>query len=151
MSHFIERSKVDGPDIRTVVGVQGCPILCKGCGAPETLAFIPKTIVATEMLLKRILNVRGISGLTLTGGEPFCQAAALAEVARGVRQAGLNVLTFSGYTLDKLERDIKNADLATLSQILGKNVALGIKDQVGEKVEIVKENKRKGQINLKDF
>src|SRR3989338_3569600 len=42
--------------------------------------------------------------------------------------------------------DVKSADITKLSQILGKNIAIGIKEQVGEKVEPVKENKRKGQI-----
>jgi helicase len=51
--------------------------------------------------------------------------------------------------------DVKKADLTTLTQILGKNVALDIKKQVGqelseEKVK-TKENKRKGQINLEDY
>ncbi|MFA5797408.1 MAG: helicase-related protein [Candidatus Woesearchaeota archaeon] len=51
--------------------------------------------------------------------------------------------------------DVKKVDLTTLSQLIGKAIALDIKKQVGqdlstEKVE-VKENKRKGQINLKDY
>ena len=47
--------------------------------------------------------------------------------------------------------DVKSADITKLSQILGKNIAIGIKEQVGEKVEPVKENKRKGQISLSDY
>jgi helicase len=51
--------------------------------------------------------------------------------------------------------DVKACDLTTLSQIVGKAVALDIKSQLGEKLspeEVkVKENKRKGQINLADF
>jgi len=49
--------------------------------------------------------------------------------------------------------DVKKADLTKLAQILGKNIALDIKKQVGQdfgKIE-VKENKRKGQISLKDY
>jgi helicase len=49
--------------------------------------------------------------------------------------------------------DVKSADFMKLVQILGRNVALNVKAQVGEdysKIE-VKENKRKGQISLKDF
>ncbi len=48
--------------------------------------------------------------------------------------------------------DVKAADLSTLTQILGSGkLAADIKGQVGEKVEIVKEGKRKGQINLNDY
>jgi helicase len=51
--------------------------------------------------------------------------------------------------------DVKKADLTLLTQLLGKNIALDVKKQVGqdlspEKVE-VKEGKRKGQINLNDY
>ncbi len=46
---------------------------------------------------------------------------------------------------------VKAADFMKLSQILGKNIAIDVKEQVGQKVEQVKENKRKGQISLKDY
>jgi len=51
--------------------------------------------------------------------------------------------------------NVKNADFFKLAQLIGKNTALGVKKQVGqdfskEKIEI-KENKRKGQISLKDY
>ena len=48
--------------------------------------------------------------------------------------------------------DVRSADLSTLSQILGSGkIAADIKQQLGGKVEIVKEGKRKGQINLNDY
>lgn len=49
--------------------------------------------------------------------------------------------------------DVKKADLTTLTQILGSNVAIDIKKQVGEDFEKmkVKENKRRGQISLEDY
>jgi helicase len=49
--------------------------------------------------------------------------------------------------------DIKKSDITTLSQLIGKSIALDIKKQVGEDLEkaIVPENKRKGQISLKDY
>ncbi|MBI2580422.1 hypothetical protein HYV85_01290 [Candidatus Woesearchaeota archaeon] len=48
--------------------------------------------------------------------------------------------------------DVKTADVSTLTQILGSGkLALDIKQQLGEKVEAVKEGKRKGQINLNDY
>lgn len=55
----------------------------------------------------------------------------------------------------KSVRDVRNADISTLSQILGKKVALNIKKQVGQDFDEstirVRENKRKGQISLMDF
>ena len=49
--------------------------------------------------------------------------------------------------------DIKKVDIMTLIQILGKKVAINIKEQVGEKVEGIKisENKRKGQMSLNKY
>lgn len=48
--------------------------------------------------------------------------------------------------------DIKAADVSSLTQILGSGkLAVDIKQQLGEKTEVVKESKRKGQINLKDY
>ncbi len=46
---------------------------------------------------------------------------------------------------------LKRIDLTSLSQIVGKAIAADIKAQLGETVEPVKENKRKGQISLMDY
>ena len=48
-------------------------------------------------------------------------------------------------------KDVKNADIAVLTQILGKQVALSVKKQVGQETIPVKEGKRKGQISLEDY
>lgn len=47
--------------------------------------------------------------------------------------------------------DVKSSDPVTLVQLLGHKLAVDVKTQVGEEVKIVRENKRKGQINLNDF
>ena len=47
--------------------------------------------------------------------------------------------------------DVAKADLATLSQLIGKQVALDVKKQVGQEIEEVPEGKRKGQISLGDY
>jgi helicase len=48
-------------------------------------------------------------------------------------------------------KGLKSADLITLSQILGKGIASDIKKQLDQDVIEVKENKRKGQISLRDY
>ncbi|MBU1704989.1 MAG: hypothetical protein KJ922_06510, partial [Nanoarchaeota archaeon] len=50
-------------------------------------------------------------------------------------------------------KELKSADLMKLVQLLGKSVALSVKEQVGQDMSkvVVKENKRKGQISLKDY
>ena len=47
--------------------------------------------------------------------------------------------------------DVKKAELVTLGQLIGKNVAEDLKKQLGEKTIEVKPNKRKGQIALEDY
>lgn len=48
-------------------------------------------------------------------------------------------------------KDVKNADLMKLAQILGHQVALNVKKQVGEEIKEVPQGKRKGQISLEDY
>ena len=48
-------------------------------------------------------------------------------------------------------KDLRGADYATLVQILGEKTALSVKKQLGQEQIIVPENKRKGQISLKDW
>lgn len=48
-------------------------------------------------------------------------------------------------------KDLKNTDIMKLVQILGRNVAIKVKKQLGQEVKIVPENKRKGQISLQDY
>ncbi len=47
--------------------------------------------------------------------------------------------------------DVKDADLMKLAQILGHNVALSVKKEVGQEIKAVPEGKRKGQISLGDY
>jgi len=47
--------------------------------------------------------------------------------------------------------DLKKADITRLVQILGKETALSVKEQLGQKIPVVKENKKKGQISLLDY
>jgi anaerobic ribonucleoside-triphosphate reductase activating protein len=55
-------------------------------------------------LAERILDGPAVEGVTFLGGEPFEQAAALAELGGILRGRGLSVLTFSGYTLETIRR-----------------------------------------------
>jgi len=43
-----------------------------------------------------------LDGITLSGGEPFCQCEACIELARAAHDAGLNVWAYSGYTYEEL-------------------------------------------------
>lgn len=92
-----EESVVDGPGLRYVVFTQGCHRRCPECHNPQTHDFAGGYEIAISDLLRKIAAVKLISGVTLSGGEPFAQAAACAEIARAVKHLGLNVVTYTGY------------------------------------------------------
>lgn len=115
LARVLERSAVNGPGERFVIWVQGCPLACPGCWNPDTWAFERREQWDVEALAERIRQVEGIEGLTFTGGEPFAQAAALAELATLL--PGLSVVIFTGYTLEELRKPAHKA-LLSRSDIL---------------------------------
>ncbi len=90
-------SRVNGPGLRAVVWVQGCTIGCPECFNPETHAHAPRRLVEPGALAGELCAAPGLDGITLSGGEPFEQAAACARVAEIVRARGLSVMVFTGY------------------------------------------------------
>lgn len=96
LAHVLPRSAANGPGERFVVWVQGCPLACPGCWNPDTWSFAPRRVVEVAALAQEIAAVRGIEGVTFTGGEPFVQARALAALGRIVRAAGHSVFVFTG-------------------------------------------------------
>jgi anaerobic ribonucleoside-triphosphate reductase activating protein len=94
---IVKESVVDGPGLRYVVFVQGCPHRCVGCHNPHTHDFAGGYEITTDELLEAITKQKLISGVTLSGGEPFAQAVACAKLAVAIKALGLHVVTYSGY------------------------------------------------------
>lgn len=96
-------SIVDGPGFRYVLFVQGCPHHCHGCHNPES--WDPKAgfDMTTGEVFAEIMENPHLRGVTFSGGEPFEQVPALIELARMCREAGLSLMSYSGYTLEELE------------------------------------------------
>lgn len=101
----VAQSTVNGPGCRAVVWVQGCARACGGCFNPASWPFEINQLMAVDELVATILAEPSHEGVTFSGGEPFWQAPALAAVARQVKAAGLNVMSFSGFTLEELRSD----------------------------------------------
>ncbi|MCA9651798.1 MAG: radical SAM protein [Myxococcales bacterium] len=97
LANTLRKSAANGPGERFVVWVQGCPLACPGCWNRDTWSFGPRRVMEVDALAEEILAVRGIEGVTLTGGEPFVQARALASLGRIVQDAGLSVFVFTGF------------------------------------------------------
>lgn len=99
-------TEAEGPGARFAVWVQGCAIRCPGCCNPHMFDAEGGEAVEPEDLLARLDEVRGrVEGITLLGGEPFEQAAALVPFVRGARERGSSVVAFSGYRIEELRRD----------------------------------------------
>ncbi len=95
-------SIVDGPGIRTTIFCQGCPHHCPGCHNPETWEFGKGTYYEPEAVLNIIRGNPLCKGVTFSGGEPFAQAAEMAELGRLLKEEGYEVASYSGYTFEQL-------------------------------------------------
>ncbi len=102
MAGITEDSIVDGPGIRTTFYCQGCPHHCPGCHNPETWSFEGGRPFSTDMLLQIAQSNPLCKGVTFSGGEPFAQASAFAELAKMLKREGYEVASYTGYTIEQL-------------------------------------------------
>lgn len=114
-------SIVDGPGLRYAVFVQGCTHGCPGCHNPDSQPCDGGTVRRIDEVAAEIAANKLAAGVTISGGEPFQQAAACAELARRCRALGLSVWTYSGYTYEQLAAGIPDEaarDLLDLTDVL---------------------------------
>ena len=102
IANTVNDSIVDGKGLRYAVFTQGCPHRCPGCHNPETHDPRGGREETIENLIAGLDRNPLAAGLTLSGGEPFAQAAACAELARLAHKRGKNVWTYTGYTYEQL-------------------------------------------------
>lgn len=112
-----QESIVDGPGLRFVVFVQGCPHQCPGCHNQKSHAFDGGKELEVEDIMWDITQNGLLDGLTLSGGEPFCQAEACAKLARKARHWGLDVWCYTGYTWEELLAENNPARMALLQLV----------------------------------
>ena len=111
VSNIIKRTKVEGPEIRYCIWVQGCSRHCKGCQALHTWSHSGGKLYDIVDIIEDIKAQDGIEGVTFLGGEPFEQAEALGLIAEEVKKLDLGVLCFTGDLLDNLRKEEKNKKL----------------------------------------
>ena len=102
MYGVVSDSIVDGPGYRTAIFVQGCPHHCEGCHNPESHDFAAGKDMTLDEIEQKFTGNPLLDGITLSGGEPFCQPVGCAELARRAHQKGLNVWCFTGYHYEAL-------------------------------------------------
>jgi anaerobic ribonucleoside-triphosphate reductase activating protein len=117
-SRFLPATTAEGPGLRSALWVQGCSVRCPGCFNPHLWANTGGRVEDSADLAAGFVAdalAAGVEGITLLGGEPFDQAAAMATVAEAFRAAGLTVMSFSGYPYELLtEWSGARADIARL-------------------------------------
>ena len=91
---FQSLGTVDGPGVRFVAFLQGCPLRCGCCHNPDTWDIHGGTVYTAEEVVRRALRCRAYfgeeGGVTLSGGEPLLQADFAAEIFRLCRENGVN-------------------------------------------------------------
>ena len=102
ISGVIRESVVDGPGLRSVVFTQGCFWACPGCHNPDTWDPDGGELMEVDELLEQILSTKLLKGVTFSGGEPFLQALPLACLGQELKNAGLDLITYTGYTWEEL-------------------------------------------------
>jgi anaerobic ribonucleoside-triphosphate reductase activating protein len=122
-AQIVPCTEAEGPGRRFAVWFQGCPLRCPGCCNPEMLPFTGGTAISLGDLVAQIeeaARMQDVAGMTLLGGEPLAHAGGAAALARAVRERGLTVMVFSGYTLEEAGQlpDPAVAELLALTDIL---------------------------------
>ena len=163
LAGVIRESIVDGPGWRFVVFTQGCPHHCEGCQNPQTHDFSGGYLSNTEKLLREIKKDPLLAGVTFSGGEPFCQAAPLALLARQVHELGLNVMTYSGWTFEELYQErnkregwqelLEETDILVDGKFVlaEKSLALKFRGSRNQRIIDIKTSMREGQTIMLDL
>lgn len=154
----VQDSIVDGPGIRYVIFTQGCPHRCPGCHNPQTHDFSGGKEADTAQILSQIMGNPLTSGVTFSGGEPFAQADALVPIAEAVKAHGKNLMVYTGYLLEELQKmDNQGVQrLLELADILvdgpfiesEKNLTLSYRGSENQRVIDMEKSRREGRIIL---
>ena len=85
---------VDGPGVRFVIFVSGCPMRCQFCHNPDTWNMTDGELRSTDELIKNALRYRTYwkdgGGITVSGGEPLMQIDFLTELFRKAKEQGIH-------------------------------------------------------------
>ena len=108
---------LDGPGIRVVVFLQGCPLRCLYCHNPETWKLEGKTMTASEVVnkvkrFKPYFNNGG--GVTFSGGEPLMQKKFLLECLKLCKEEGIHTVLDTSGAISDVSEVLNYTDLVIL-------------------------------------
>ena len=154
----VNDSIVDGPGIRYTIFTQGCPHHCQGCHNPQTHDFAGDQDADVEKILEEIFNNPILSGVTFSGGEPFCQAEALLPIAEAIKKKGKHLMIYTGYLLEHLQK-MENAGVQRLLELADvivdgpfilaeKNLTLSYRGSENQRVIDMVKTRKSGEVVL---
>lgn len=106
---YITKTKTLGPGERCAIWMQGCKKRCKGCINPEGQNLNGGYEISVEEIINEILQFKTITGVTISGGEPFIQYKELCDLVDIIKRVSdLDVMLFSGYSLSEIKEMYPN-------------------------------------------
>ncbi len=114
---------VDGPGIRFVVFLQGCPLRCKYCHNPDTWTTNLNKKISVKEILEKYEGVKEFvknGGITVTGGEPLMQIDFVIELFKQAKERNIHTaldtsgILFNRNNTTKIDELLKYTDLVLL-------------------------------------
>ncbi|MBQ8634994.1 pyruvate formate lyase-activating protein [bacterium] len=122
--HSIESfGTVDGPGVRLVVFMQGCPMRCQYCHNPDTWEYRENTQITADDILKKYDSIKEFlknGGITVTGGEPLSQIEFVTELFKKAKEKNIHTaldtsgILFNKENTEKIDILLKYTDLVML-------------------------------------
>lgn len=121
--HSIETcGTVDGPGIRFVVFMQGCPLRCQYCHNPDSWEYDTNNLMTVQEILVKYEGVREFckGGITVTGGEPLVQIDFVTELFKQAQEKDIHTaldtsgLLFNRLNTSKIDELLKYTSLILL-------------------------------------
>ena len=110
----------DGPGLRLVVSLQGCPFKCLYCANPDTIPFEGGTMTDIEEIVRMAVSQKPFfgrrGGITFSGGEPTMQAKELLPLYARLKEEGIHICldTNGGAWNSDIEELFRQTDLVML-------------------------------------
>lgn len=124
---IVPGTSVDGPGLRSSVYFAGCSHHCPGCHNEQSWDFAGGEEITPEALLQALLENE--EHVTLSGGDPLQQPDdELLRLLKGLKEHGVNVWCFTGYTFEWLLNSPKKALLEYVDVLVDSPFILAQRD-----------------------
>ena len=109
---FESMGAVDGPGLRFVIFLQGCPMRCAYCHNPDSWDFNKGTTYSTDQCVEQVLKYKSYfgknGGVTVSGGDPLCQIDFVTELFIKLKKYNIHTcVDTSGIAFNRLNKVVK--------------------------------------------